>query len=104
MQIQFQNSPVKPLEGILDIIYIDLIGVYVNGKTSGIHNNKGGGKLCYMSILEQPSVYATQSGSTEFPLPKHPGATVTCPSGNVMEAIISATTIAQEENIRIWKQ
>ena len=67
MQIACQNIPVKPLEGILDIIYIDLIGVYVNGKTSGIHNNKGGGKLCYMSMLEQPSVCDTQSGSTEFP-------------------------------------
>ena len=63
-QIVFQNCPVGPLEGISDKIYINKLGSYVKGQTSGIHSNEVGRKLGYMSILAQPSVYATQSGST----------------------------------------
>ena len=55
-------------------------------------------------MLSQPSVYATQSGSTSFPVPTNPGVTVTYPSGNLTAAVISATTRAHEENIRIWKE
>ena len=57
-----------------------------------------------MSISSQPSVYNTQSGITAFPVPTNPGAIVTYPSGNLTAAIISATTRAHEENIRIWKE
>ena len=49
-QIVFQNRSIRPLEGVPDKIYIDKFGAYVNGKTSGIHSNEGGGKLGYMSI------------------------------------------------------
>ena len=59
-QIIFQNRPVRPLEGVPDKIYLDKLGTYVNGKTSDIHKNEGGGKLGYMSILSQQIVYATQ--------------------------------------------
>ena len=60
-QIAFQNFPVGPLEGVTDKISTNKLGVYVNGQTLGIHRNEGGGgKLCYISILAQPSVYATQ--------------------------------------------
>ena len=55
---------VGPLEGVPDKIYLHKLGGYVNGQTSGIHSNEGGGTLGYMSISAQPSVYATQSGST----------------------------------------
>ena len=59
-QIVFQNFSVGPLEGVPDKIYLDNISAYVNGQTSGKHINEGGGKLGYMYILSQPSVYATQ--------------------------------------------
>ena len=55
-------------------------------------------------MLSQPSVYATQSGSTSFPVPTNPGVTVTYPSGNLTAAVISATTRAHEEKIRTWKE
>ena len=59
-QIVFQICPVRPLEGVPDKIYLDKLGTYVNGKTSDIHRNEGGGKLGYMSISAQQIVYATQ--------------------------------------------
>ena len=68
-QIVFQYFPVGRLKGVLGKIYLDKIGAYVNGKTADIHSNEGGGKLGYISILNQPRVYATQSGSTAFPVP-----------------------------------
>ena len=49
-------------------------------------------------------MYATQLGSRSFPVPTNPCATVTYPSGNLTAAVVSATTRAQEENIRIWKE
>ena len=64
------------------------LSIYVNGQTSGIHRNEGGGKLGYICILAQPSVYATQSGSTSFSVPKNLGVTVTYPSGNLTTAVI----------------
>ena len=45
MQTVFQNSPLGPLEGVIDKIYLNKLGAYVNGKTSGIHSNEGGSKL-----------------------------------------------------------
>ena len=79
------------------------LSIYVNGQTSGIHRNEGGGKLGYICILAQPSVYATQLG-TAFPVPTNPGATVTYPSGNLTSADILATSRSQEEKIRICKE
>ena len=64
MQIVFQNSPVGPIEGVPDKIYLDKLGMYVNRQMKGIHINEGGGKLGYIYISEQPSVYATQSSIT----------------------------------------
>ena len=81
-----------------------MICAYVNRQTSVIHSNEGGGKLCYVSISAQKSVYATQSCSTSFPVSTDPGGTVTYPSRNIMAAVLSATTRANEENIRIWKE
>ena len=100
-QIVFQNFPVGPLESAPDKIYLEKIGAYVNRKTSVIQINEGGGKLGYMDFLPQASVYANPSGSTALPVPTNPGATVTYPSGNLTAAVISATTRAHEENIRI---
>ena len=57
-----------------------------------------------MYISSQLSVYATQSGSTAFSAPTNTVATVTCPSDNLMAAVISETSRAHEENIRIWKE
>ena len=65
---------------------------------------KVAGKLGYMSILEQLSVYATQSGSTAFPVPTDQGAIMTYPSVNLTTAVISEITRAYKENIRIWKE
>ena len=100
-QVVFQNFPVGPLEGVPEKIYLDKLGTYFNGQTAGIHSNEGGGKLCYVSISAQKSVYATQSCSTSFPVSTDPGGTVTYPSRNIMAAVLSATTRANEENIRI---
>ena len=69
-----------------------------------MHSNVGSGKLGYMYISEQPSVYATQHVSTELPVPSNTGATVAHPRGNLTAAVISATTRAHKENIRIWKE
>ena len=57
-----------------------------------------------MSISAQLSLYNTQSGSTAFPVPKNPGANVTYLSENLTAAVISATTRAHKEKIRIWKE
>ena len=103
-QTVFQNFPVKPLEGVIEKINIDELVVYVKEQTSGIHRNKVGGKLVYMSILVQPRLYTTQSGSTASPVPTNPCANMTYPSGNLTAAIISATTRAYEEKIRTWKE
>ena len=78
--------------------------MYVKGQTSGIHRNEGVRKLGYMSISEQPSVHATQSGNTVLLVPKNSGATVTYRSGNLSVAVISGTTRSRKENIRIWKE
>ena len=78
--------------------------MYVNGQTLDIHSNEGGGKLGYMSISAQTSVYDTQSGSTEFPAPTNTGATVAYPSGKLMAAVILETTRALKEKIQIWKE
>ena len=91
-QIMFQNCHVGPLKGVPDKRYLKKLFSCVNGQTSGIHRNEGVRKLGYMSILEQLSVYTTQSGSTTFPVPKNPGATVTYPSGKLTAAVVSATT------------
>ena len=99
-QIMCQNCSVGPLEGITDKIYLDKVGVYVNRQTSGINSNEYRSKLGYMSILEQTSVYATQPGRTELPVPTNPGATVTYPSGNVTAAVILATKTAHEEKFK----
>ena len=58
-QIMFQNCPVGSLEGVSEKIYLDKLGAYANGQTSGIHSNEVGGKLGYMSTSAQPSVYDT---------------------------------------------
>ena len=57
-----------------------------------------------MSISAQLSVCATQSGIAAFPVPTNPGATVTYLSENLTAAVISATTRAHKEKIRIWKE
>ena len=57
-----------------------------------------------MSISSQPSMYTTQSGSTEFPVPTNPGATETYPSGNLTASVKSESARAHKENIRIWKE
>ena len=103
-QILIQNFPAGNLEGDPYKIFLDKIGVYVNKQTSGIHSNEGWRKLGYISISEQPSVYATQSGITEFPVSINLGKTVTYPGGNLMEAVILATKRSHQENIRIWKE
>ena len=77
-------------------IYIKNLGTYINGQTLGIHINEGVGKLGYMYIQAQPSVYATKSCSTALPVPTNPGATVVYPSGNLTVAIILAKTRAHE--------
>ena len=59
-QIMFKNCFVGPLEGVPDKIYLNKLGEYANGQTPGIHSNEGDGKLGYMSISTQLSVYATQ--------------------------------------------
>ena len=103
-RIVFQNFPVGPLEGVSDKIYIDKLGAHVRGQTLGIYSNESGGKLFCVSILEQPSLYATQSVSIPFPVPKNPGATVTYPNGNLTAPVVSEKTRENEENIRIWKE
>ena len=100
-QIVFHHCPIVPLEGVPENIYLNKLGTYVNRQTLGIHSNKGGGKLGYMSISAQPSVYAKKSVSTEFPVPKIPSANVAYPSGNLTAAVILATSRSHEKKIRI---
>ena len=65
-QIVFQTCPVRPIGGVPDKIYLDKLGVYVNGQTAGTHRNECGVNLGYGYISDQLSVYDTQSGSTAF--------------------------------------
>ena len=65
-QTVFQNCPVRPIGGVPDKIYLDKLGVYVNGQTAGTHRNECGVNLGYGYISDQLSMYDTQSGSTAF--------------------------------------
>ena len=40
-QIVFKNFPLQPSNSIPDKIYLDTLGAYINGHTSGIHSNEG---------------------------------------------------------------